>query len=75
MERDVVEIKKSQIFLDLCNVTLSALCKGLNKTMQGQRDVSLCSFHHIQYEIKNSFVCSAVQITWVCRYGLDFPAN
>ena len=56
-------------------MTLSALCKGLNKTMQGQRDVSLCSFHRIQYEIKNSFVCSVVQITWVCRYGLDFPAN
>ena len=64
-----------KIFLDLCNVTSSALCKGLNKTMQGQRDVSFCSFHRLQCEIKNSFVSSVVQITWVCHYGLDFPAN
>ena len=56
-------------------MTSSALCKGLNKTMQGQRDVSLCSFHRLQYEIKNSFVSSVVQITWFCYYGLDFPAN
>ena len=62
-----------KIFLNLCNVTLSALCK---ETRPCKVKEFPCS-HFIIYNLKekNSFVSSVVQITWVCHYGLDFLEN